>query len=149
MVLTLRLCVLYLSGDNLQLWPNTSSNDWFFKLTWRLFTARYALSLYIRMRFVFKALKSIKYVLQCLLQQSANSLECCKTSNELQETKNALTPLVVNFVFTTVVYCASTASCTAQRVQQFLVWNTSTSYAWHFLCVILIYITQNGIFQQK
>jgi hypothetical protein len=57
MVLTLRLCVLYLSGNNLQLLPYTSSNDWFFKLRWRRFSARYALRLYIRMCFVFKGLK--------------------------------------------------------------------------------------------
>jgi hypothetical protein len=58
MVVTLRLCVWYLCGNNLQLLPYTSSNDWFFKLRWRVFTARYALSLYIRMRFVFKGLIS-------------------------------------------------------------------------------------------
>jgi hypothetical protein len=48
MVLTLRLCILYLSGNNLQLLPYMSSNDWLVKLTWRVFTARQALSLYIR-----------------------------------------------------------------------------------------------------
>jgi hypothetical protein len=56
MVLTLRLCVLYLSENNLQRLVDTSSNDWFFKLRWRVFTARYALSLYLRMLFVFKGL---------------------------------------------------------------------------------------------
>jgi hypothetical protein len=46
MVLTLCSCVLYLSGNNLQLLPYTSSNDWFFKLGGGgVFTERYALSL--------------------------------------------------------------------------------------------------------
>jgi hypothetical protein len=56
MELTLRLYILYLSGNNLQLFPNTSSYDVFFKLRRRVFTARYALSLYLRMLFVFKGL---------------------------------------------------------------------------------------------
>jgi hypothetical protein len=55
-VLTLHLCVFYLSGNNLQLLRDISPNDWFLKPKWSVFTARYALSLYIRMRFVFKGL---------------------------------------------------------------------------------------------
>jgi hypothetical protein len=60
MVPTLRLCVLYGSQNKQQLSPYKTLRDWFLKPKWRVFTARYALSPYIKQtRFVFKGLKWI------------------------------------------------------------------------------------------
>jgi hypothetical protein len=56
---TLRLCVLYGSQNKQQLLPYETSRDWFLQPKWRVFTARYALSPYIKqIRFVFKGLIS-------------------------------------------------------------------------------------------
>jgi hypothetical protein len=57
-VLTLRLCVLYGSQNKQQLLPYKTLRDWFLYPKWRVFTARYVLSPYIKqIRFVFKGLK--------------------------------------------------------------------------------------------
>jgi hypothetical protein len=59
MVPTLRLCVLYGSQNKQQLLPYKILRDWFLEPKWRVFTARYALSPYIKqMRSVFKGLKT-------------------------------------------------------------------------------------------
>jgi hypothetical protein len=56
-VLTLRLCVLYGSQNKQQLLPYKTLRDWFLQPKWRVFTARYALSPYIKQTgFVFKVL---------------------------------------------------------------------------------------------
>jgi hypothetical protein len=58
-VLTLRLCVLYLSGNNLQLLPDTSPNDWFFNRSGEcLLRGTHWVFILDRMRFVFKGLRS-------------------------------------------------------------------------------------------
>jgi hypothetical protein len=57
MVFTLHLCVLYGSQNKQQLLPYKTLRDWFLYPRWRVFTARYALSPYIKqIRFVFKGL---------------------------------------------------------------------------------------------
>jgi hypothetical protein len=54
---TLRLYVLYGSQNKQQLLPYKTLRDWFLWPKWRVFTARYALSPYIKqIRFVFKGL---------------------------------------------------------------------------------------------
>jgi hypothetical protein len=54
---TLRLCVLYGSQNKQQLLPYKTIRDWFLQPKWRVFTARYALSPYLKQtRFVFKGL---------------------------------------------------------------------------------------------
>jgi hypothetical protein len=54
---TLRLCVLYGSQNKQQLLPYKTLTDWLLYPKWRVFTARYALSPYIKqIRFVFKGL---------------------------------------------------------------------------------------------
>jgi hypothetical protein len=54
---TLRLCVLYGSQNKQQLLPYNTLRDWFLWPKWRVFTARYALSLYIKQaHFVFEGL---------------------------------------------------------------------------------------------
>jgi hypothetical protein len=59
MVPTLRLGVLYGSQNKQQLLPYKTLRDWFLQHKWRVFTARYALSPYIKqIRFVFKGLIS-------------------------------------------------------------------------------------------
>jgi hypothetical protein len=56
---TLRLCVLYGSQNKQQLLPYKTSRDWFLSPKWRVFTARYALSPYIKqIRFVFIGLST-------------------------------------------------------------------------------------------
>jgi hypothetical protein len=58
---TLRLCVLYGSQNKQQLVPYKTLTDWFLQPKWRVFTARYALSPYIKqIRFVFKGLMVVK-----------------------------------------------------------------------------------------
>jgi hypothetical protein len=58
MVPTLRLCVLYGSQNKHQLLPYKTLRDWFLYPKWRVFSARYALSPYIKqIRFVFNLLK--------------------------------------------------------------------------------------------
>jgi hypothetical protein len=65
---TLRLCVVYGSQKKQQLLPYKTLRDRFLKPKWRVFTARYALSPYIKqIRFVFKGLK-------CLRVRSNNKL---------------------------------------------------------------------------
>jgi hypothetical protein len=55
MVLTLRLCVLYGSQNKQRILPYTALTYWSLYPRWRVFTARYALSPYIKqIRFVFK-----------------------------------------------------------------------------------------------
>jgi hypothetical protein len=54
---TLRLCVLYGSQNKQQLLPYKTLRDWLLQPKWRVFTARYALSPYIKqIRLVFKGL---------------------------------------------------------------------------------------------
>jgi hypothetical protein len=54
---TLCLFVLYGSQNKQQLLPYKTLTDWFLQPKWRVFTARYALSPYIKqIRFVFKGL---------------------------------------------------------------------------------------------
>jgi hypothetical protein len=73
---TLRLCVLYGSQNKQQLLPYKTLRDCFLKPTWRVFTARYALSLYIEQtRFVFKGLISSS-VLFRKLAQAVRHINC-------------------------------------------------------------------------
>jgi hypothetical protein len=59
MMLILHLSVLRGSQNKQQLLPYTALRDWFLKPTWSVFTARYALSPYIKQtRFFFKGLSS-------------------------------------------------------------------------------------------
>ena len=44
-LLTLYLCVLYLSEEKQRLVPLTAQTDWFLEPRWKVFTARYGLSL--------------------------------------------------------------------------------------------------------
>jgi hypothetical protein len=75
MVPTLRLCVLYGSPNKQQLLSYKTLRDWFLQLKWRVFTARYGLSPYIKqIRFVFKGLKqllSLKNQYRNLTEQNA------------------------------------------------------------------------------
>jgi hypothetical protein len=51
---------LYVSQNKQQLLPYKTLRDWFLQPKWRVFTARYALSPYIKViRFVFKMLNEI------------------------------------------------------------------------------------------
>jgi hypothetical protein len=63
---TLLLCVLYGSQNKQQLLPYKTLRDWFLQPKWRVFTARYALSPYIKqIRFVFSGLKQSRTVSSC------------------------------------------------------------------------------------
>jgi hypothetical protein len=56
---TLHLCVLRESQNKQQLLPYKTVSDWFLQPKWKVFTARYALSPYIKqIRFVFKGLNN-------------------------------------------------------------------------------------------
>jgi hypothetical protein len=68
---TLRLCVLYGSQNKQQLLPYKTLRDWFLQQKWRVLTARYALSPYI---------KQICFVFKGLINNNGSESNCIESS---------------------------------------------------------------------
>jgi hypothetical protein len=88
MVLTLHLCVLGESKNKQRLLPWKTLTDCFLEPRWRVFTARYALSPYIKqIRFVFKGLNSqlvINDTIWCNMNTLQSNISNIKSNSGLK-----------------------------------------------------------------
>jgi hypothetical protein len=57
MVITLQVCALCGYQNKQELMPDITLTDWFLLAGWKEFTARYELSAFVQIRFIFRELK--------------------------------------------------------------------------------------------